>query len=321
LRKTVEASRFQWQGHSFQVGVSIGLVPITRAMTSITDLLSAADSACYTAKDLGRNRIHVYDQADTTHLRRHREMRWAARIDQALENDGLTLAYQSIRPLSQELVGEHIEILLRLKDDDGTDGLPAEFMRAAERYDLASRVDRWVIDHCLQWLESRPDIVERLAHCAINVSSRSIDDDGFVAFLHERLDRSTVPAQRLCIEITETSLIGDLGRASAFMVELKARGCKFALDDFGSGVSSFAYLKRLPVDYVKIDGSFVRNVVASQSDRAIVRSINEVAHSLGTRTVAECVESRAVEDALRALGVDFAQGYAIANVRPLASFE
>ncbi|MEA2603298.1 MAG: hypothetical protein QOF89_4290 [Acidobacteriota bacterium] len=313
--------RFNWRDKTFAVGASIGLVPISREFRTVAHLLSAADHACYAAKEKGRNRIQLYQEDDATFIRRHGEMNWVVRIQQTLEQDRFRLFSQPIQPLStQATPGLYFEVLLRMLEDDGRVHLPSDFIRAAERYGLMRSIDRWVIRSCIQTLMSQPPpFLDLLQLCSINLSAVSMGDEELLAFVEAELDASGAPAGKLCFEITETAAIESLHQARRLMEGLAARGVRFALDDFGTGMSSYGYLKDLPVSFLKIDGKFIKDVVTDPLDRAMVESINQVGHVMGLRTIAEGVTSAAVVERLRLLGVDFAQGNWISPPRPLVS--
>ncbi len=312
--------RFAWEGRTFVVGISIGLVPIGPESGGGGEVLSAADAACFTAKDLGRNRAHVYREGDVELLSRRAEMRWITRINDALESGRLWLARQPIVPVGRrDDAGLHHELLLRMQGEDGETVAPGAFLPAAERYGLCSRLDRWVVEHALGWYASQPVALGHLSLCSLNVSGQSLGDPDFLHFVRNALEASPMPGEKLCFEITETAAIANLTGAVRFMSELRDRGVRFALDDFGSGLSSFGYLKTLPVDFLKIDGVFVRDIADDPVDRAMVDSINQIGHVMGKRTIAEFVESDAVLRVLAELGVDFAQGYAIGRPAPLVA--
>ncbi|MFO1351109.1 MAG: EAL domain-containing protein [Gammaproteobacteria bacterium] len=318
IRKTLAVFRFEWGDKSFNVGASIGLIPISDASASVSHLLQTADAACYTAKDRGRNRIHVVREDDVELVRRNGEMQWVTRLTKALEEARFKLCYQPISPIGHDADGGlHIELLLRAEDDDGGDVSPEAFLPAAERYNLITQVDRWVVATALRWLKSKPDLLERLSLCAINLSGHSLGDEEFPAFVIRQLHEAGIPPAKICFEITETAAIAHFGNAARFIQTLKALGCRFALDDFGSGVSSFAYLKNLPVDFLKIDGAFVKEIARNPIDFAMVRSINEIGHVMGLKTVAEFVENDAILAKLRDLGVDYAQGFVMGRPLPI----
>ncbi|MGH8029639.1 MAG: EAL domain-containing protein, partial [Arenimonas sp.] len=247
--------------------------------------------------------------------------RWAVRIRESLDRHRFELYAQTIEPLQARTGRDcHFEILLRMREDRGDVLSPVHFMPAAERFRLGVRIDREVLDGTLAWLEQHPDAAARVDTCSINLTAEALVDEGFIGFVAERLRRSRFPADRLCLEITETSAVRDLERAQRFINEMRALGCRFALDDFGTGFCSFAYLRSLDVDYFKIDGSFVREMDSSPLAAEVVRSITHIAHLLDKRTIAEHTETRALLDSLRVLGVDFAQGYAIDRPEPLAAY-
>jgi diguanylate cyclase (GGDEF)-like protein len=307
-------------------GVSIGVVAITEHSESTASIMSAADSACYVAKDQGRNRVHVSHADDSELSLRQGEMQWVQRISRALDEDRLRLYYQTIQtiaPLFPEpctvdgdcLPEEHYEVLLRMVDESGKVVPPMAFIPAAERYNMMPAIDRWVIRTVLNHLATHGTSLG--STCSINLSGQSLGDDQMLDFIVAQLDSSGVAPECICFEITETAAIANLTRATRFMQVLKGMGCRFSLDDFGSGMSSFGYLKHLRVDYLKIDGSFVRDMVEDEVDHAMVEAINRIGHVMGIRTIAEFVENDAILDKLRAMGVDFAQGYGIHKPEPL----
>jgi EAL domain-containing protein (putative c-di-GMP-specific phosphodiesterase class I) len=289
--------------------VSIGLVTFGAGVTT-PDILRMADSACYVAKDKGRNRVHVYTEENAELAHRKGQMSWVARLQQALDEDRFVLYRQPIMALDGGL-GRHDELLLRLCADDGTLIPPMAFIPAAERYGLMPALDRWVIRRALSTHKLRNPPGDLPSLVAINLSATSIGDETFLPFVLEQFALTGVPPSEICFEITETAAIANLGDATVLIHALKAIGCKFSLDDFGSGMSSFTYLKHLPVDYLKIDGSFVKDMMDDPVDRAMVEAIHRIGHVMGLKTIAEFVESDAIIAALREIGVDYAQGYAI----------
>ena len=318
LRETVKEFRFVWEDRTFRLGVSIGIVPISAENHDVAALLSAADSACAAAKEAGRNRIHCYQENDIDLMRRRKEMQWAARINNALEENRFELFRQTILPLQDNVSGSHYEILLRMRDENGHIVAPDLFIAAAERFGITPAIDRWVIENTFRWLVSEADERERLAMCSINLSGLSIGDDKFLPFVTEQLQTSGLDAEKICFEITETAAIASYSQANRFIQALKEFGCRFALDDFGTGLSSFGYLKHFPVDYLKIDGSFVKEILHDPIDREMVRSINEIGHLTGKQTIAEFAENEDIIAMLKGMGVDFAQGYGVSEPKRVA---
>ncbi|MDX2316742.1 MAG: EAL domain-containing protein [Gammaproteobacteria bacterium] len=322
LRTAISEFRFQWDGKSFAVGVSAGLVPITQLTVSMTEVLKAADAACYAAKDAGRNRIHIYREGDAELSKRYGEMRWVSRINDALETESYALRFQPIVPVvAQDTAKWHYELLLSMRDKDGAMVSPGAFLPAAERYGLSVKIDRWVVANAFSWLATHPAELAQTGLCSINLSGPSISDKNFLGYVINQLDATSVPAEKICFEITETAAITNLSSASRLISTLRGLGCSFALDDFGSGVSSFAYLKNLSVDSIKIDGVFVKDICNDPVSRALVKAINDMAHAMGKTTIAEAVESQEVFEELRHIGVDYAQGYGIGAPRPLSTLE
>ena len=317
LREVVKKFRFTWDDKIFEIGASIGVVPITTDSGSIVDVLSAADSACYVAKDLGRNRIHVYQPEDSALTQRHGEMQWVHRVSRALGENRFRLLFQPALPLHAAEPEGYGEILVRMVDEDGNLVQPMAFIPAAERYQMMPALDRWVLEAALHALREASTTLCGSGICAVNLSGQSLCDDHFLTSVIELLDRVQVDPRRLCFEITETAAIANLARATHFLSVLRAKGCRFALDDFGSGLSSFMHLKHLPVDFLKIDGSFVRDMEKDPVDAAMVEAINRIGHVMGIRTIAEAVENNVVLERLRALGVNFAQGSIIADPQTL----
>ncbi|KQZ78543.1 MULTISPECIES: EAL domain-containing protein [unclassified Pseudomonas] len=313
LRQTVQNLHFVWKGRPFVTTVSIGLVHVSQNPTTLEASLRAADMACYMAKEKGRNRVQVYHPDDSELSLRFGEMAWVQRLHMALEEDRFCLYAQEIAPLGVDSGGGHIEILLRLHDEAGRMILPDSFIPAAERYGLMSSIDRWVVQNVFKIIaqcRAEPHCGP-LAMCAINLSGTTIGDEAFLDFLREQFVTYSIPAEMICFEITETSAISNLGSAIRFINELKGLGCLFSLDDFCAGMSSFAYLKHLPVDFLKIDGSFVKDMLDDPINRAMVEVINHIGHVMGKRTIAEFVETTQIEQALLEIGVDYAQGYVI----------
>jgi diguanylate cyclase (GGDEF)-like protein/PAS domain S-box-containing protein len=309
--------RFVHDGQRFRIGSSIGLVPVDARWQSSTAVMQAADSACYAAKEGGRNRVHVWFDTDAAIRARQDEMQWATRLERALDDDRFELFAQRIEPLAGADAGLHAELLIRLPDGAGGYLSPAVFVPAAERFQLAPRLDRWVLERALRLL-ARPEQATRLALLAVNLSGKSVGDRDFHRQVLAALDGAGAAAcRRLCLEITETAAVTNLDAAAAFIGELRARGVRVALDDFGAGASSFGYLKSMKVDLLKIDGQFIRNLVDDPLDTAAVRAFVEVAGLLGLQTVAECVETPAILERARAMGIDHVQGYLLHRPEPV----
>jgi EAL domain-containing protein (putative c-di-GMP-specific phosphodiesterase class I) len=297
--------------------VSIGLVGFGDEGLTLGELLKIADAACYIAKDQGRDRVHVYRTEDDAVGRRRREMSWVNRLQKAMRERRIVLYGQEIAPLAAPADRPHLEVLMRLVDEEGALVPPMAFIPAAERFHMMAELDRHVMKLAFShW--SRTHAADRAPPLyAINLSGASIGDGSFLPFVREQLARYGVPGRCVCFEITETSAIANLGNAVAFIGALKDLGCRFALDDFGSGMSSFGYLKQLAVDFLKIDGGFVRDVAEDPIDHAMVEAINRIGHVMGIRTIAESVENDAVIEKLRGIGVDYVQGYGIGRPQPL----
>ena len=314
--------RFNWHGKRYAVGASIGLVPLNDPESSASNVLSSADAACHSAKEKGGHRVFMFSSNDTELAIRHGHMRWVSRINRALDEDRFRLSFQPITPvIPSDKPPVHYELLIRMQDEFGNMVSPGAFLPAAELYSLSTKLDRWVLNSAFEWLDNHPRHVDELSLCAINLSGHSLGDEQFLDFVVDLFVSSRVPASKICFEITETAAIANLEHASRFIGTLKALGSRFALDDFGSGLSSFAYLKTLPVDFLKIDGMFIRDIHEDPIHLAMVQSINEVGHLMGMETVAEFVECDAIVQVLREVGVDYAQGYGICPPRPLEIFD
>ena len=322
--RSIRAFRYSWEGRQFSIGASIGVFPITRDCADEAAALRAADAACYESKQRGRGRIHVYRPDDEGVAVRERTIHRALEVEWALQNDGLRVYGQRILPLrdgstpdSEGGGGEAIELLVRLVDHSGNIQTPASFMPAADRYGLTPKLDRWVISTAFRWLAERGDSPEAPSLCAINLSARSVTSASLLGFLEAELAATGVAASRICFEVAETVAISNLSRAARLIRSLRDLGFRFSLDDFGSGMSTFVHLKHLPVDYLKIDGSFVREMREDPMSLAVVRSIHEVGKTIGMQTVAEWVEDDEILAAVRELGIDHAQGYAVGRPEPL----
>ena len=327
LRLAIRDFRFAWDERSFELGASIGMVEINQDSKSMSELLSAVDQACYLAKEQGRNRLHVYQESDVALARRHGEMLWISRLNEAFTHDYFRLYAMPIVHLRDQ-PESHDEVLVRIRTGAGDLVLPGAFIPAAERYDMMLSIDRWVIRAVCQHIRSVRDSLPPLAAMSesrrrapalysVNLSGMSLADTGLQHYITEQFVQYAIAPEQICFEITETAVIGNLPQAQVFMHKLKALGCRFSLDDFGSGFSSFGYLRALPVDYLKIDGVFVRDIASNAINRAMVKAINDVGHVMGLQTVAEYVENEATLAVIRELGVDYAQGYAVGGLRPL----
>ena len=323
LVRLVNDFRFVWGSTTFEVGVSIGMVCITPESPSPVEILSQADTACYAAKDSGRNRVRLYEPSDTELIQRQGEMHWVARTRKALAEERFILHCQKIQPLSDEAGPLHYcEVLVRMLDESGDIVPPMAFIPAAERYNLMPAIDRWVIHHALTELARRRNgEPESRITWFINLSGASLADEGMLDYIRAQIEASCVQPGEVCFEITETAAVANLELAVDFIKALGTFGCKFALDDFGSGMSSFAYLKNLPVDYLKIAGTFVQNIAGNKTDHAMVDAINHVGHVMGIMTIAEHVESPVILERLREIGIDFAQGFAIHRPAPMAGYQ
>jgi len=312
----IRRHRFTWQDSVFVISASAGVAPFERDAEGAPSVLAGADTACFTAKERGRGRVQVYHHEDSDLARHWDEMRWVSRIAKALGEERFRLHFQRIAPIRAGEGEEHLEALIYLCEEDGTRIEPAAFIPAAERYNLMPAVDSWVVSHALHLLSQQPGGADAPVLC-INLSASTLCDEGFPDHVRRQFAATAVPPRRVCFEITETAAISNLSRAMAVIEDLKGLGCRFALDDFGRGISSFGYLKTLRVDYLKIDGAFVRDMVDDPVNCAMVAAINEVGHVMGLKTIAEFAETEAVIQKLREIGVDYAQGYGIARPEPL----
>lgn len=320
LRQAGHDLRVLWEGRQLTTGLSIGMVQLIPALNTIQKAMRVADMACYRAKEGGRNRVFVYQAQDIEMSRREGDMDWVRRLRLALEHGRFQLHAQTITALQGAGAGLHLEVLLRLAEDPGELIPPSSFIPAAEHYGMMPAIDRWVVRHTLDALAQHlaTSGATPVHTCAINLSGTSLGDETLLGFIHTAIGQSGVDPRILCFEITETSAISHLPSAVRFMKDLQHLGCRFALDDFGVGMSSFTYLKHLPVDYLKIDGSFVRDLLDDPTNRAMVEMINHIGHVMGKQTIAEFAESMEIVDALRSIGVDHAQGYALSRPAPLA---
>ncbi len=323
IREAIKDFRFPWEEKQFSIGVSIGVVKIDAETQNLSQLLSWADTACYAAKDLGRNRVHVYEPEDIELAKRQGQMQWVSRIRQALDRDQFRLYFQTIAPTaSTKNRGGHYEIFIRMIDENEGIIPPGAFIPAAERYNLMQEIDLWVVKNALAWMGDHSRQGKNPVElCALNLSGASIGDPACLSAIKNYFRRYDVQPELVCFEITETAAIANLRSATKFIKDLKAIGCRFALDDFGSGLSSFGYLKNLKVDYLKIDGSFIKDIDRDTTDLAMVQSINSIGHVMGLKTIAEFVESETILETLRDIGVDYVQGHHIDRPRPLEQLD
>lgn len=323
VREAISLQRFVWENKSFSMSVSAGLVLLSQHTGSLYDIFSIADSACYAAKELGRNRVHVYNEADDTFVSTMEgQMQWVHRIDEALEQNRFELYYQTIVSLNENPEpATNCELLVRMISETGDIIPPMSFIPSAERYNLMSKIDIWVVNKALTIISENLDaIITGKYTFSINLSAQSLSNESFLSYIQQQLKAKKLPANIFCFEITETTAISNLSTAKLFIKSLKDIGCKFSLDDFGSGLSSFEYLKNLSVDYLKIDGAFVRNLINDPVDRAMVQSINQVGHVMGISTIAEFAENKQIIEILKEIGIDYAQGYGISKPEPLSQF-
>ena len=319
MREKVMGHRFVWHGQTYVITISIGLVPITRDIPNMSEALKNADAACYVAKDAGRNRLHVYQENDQEMAQRHGEMQWVSRIKQALEEERFELYGQLIKPLQTESNVLHCEVLLRLIEQDGKLVLPMAFIPAAERYNLMSEIDMWVIENAIRLLgEASRANAQREVVISVNLSGQSLGDEAILDCIKNSINKYGAKPENICFEITETAAIANLNQAVIFIEYLRGLGCRFALDDFGSGLSSFGYITNLELDGIKIDGYFVKNILTDPLSRTIIKAINEVGHVLGISTIAEFAEDDAIITELKNLNVDFGQGLGIHKPEPLS---
>ncbi len=314
LRQAVESFRFGWQTHSFKIGVSIGIAEVTGKEDKAAKALSAADAACYVAKQSGRNRVCFHETELSASSAHQQEMRWVSRLQAALDENRFELFLQRIQSVShQNVPSDHYEVLVRMVDENGEIIPPGAFLPAAERFNLIGSLDTWVIENIfkkLEYLRVIKKYPENLV-LSINLSGKSMENVDLLKRISELLDESEFPAKNFCFEVTETAAIANLKQASKFLSSLRSKGCKIALDDFGSGLSSFAYLKELPIDFLKIDGLFVKDIAIDDIDKAFVESINQIGQVMGLETIAEFVENDEIMDILTDIGVNYAQGYGI----------
>jgi len=317
--KAISEYRFGWADKVFRVGVSIGIVEVNDSIASAENILKWTDSACYVAKDEGRNTFHFYTPSDEVMIQREQEMGWLFLIEQALQEDKFELFAQPIVSVDSTNDAPHnYELLIRMRNENDQILPPGAFLPAAERYEKMAAIDRWVFAQAITTLAKNPKLLDGAGYFSVNLSAQSISDESFLDFLVELLELNSKIANKLCIEITETAVISNMMVAMNFISRLKKIGVRFALDDFGSGLSSFGYLKSLPVDYLKIDGLFVKGIANDPIDFAMVKSIHDVGNLMGLKTIAEFVENEDILNELRKIEVDYAQGYGIGKPSPLS---
>ena len=324
ILKSIQEYKFIWEQKSFNIEASIGVAEINSKCFDLSQVLSSVDSACYLAKESGRNCVRLFREGDININRRRGQERWLQRFDKALNEGELVVTAQSIINIKANrdtrVDKNGFEILIRMKDDSGRLVPPNAFLPAVERYNRAPKLDRWILNHVLRLLSQNPNVLMQIDKCSINLSGQSLVSEGFLPFIMAKLKEYKIQPNKICFEITETAAIANLNQATAFVQKLKDLGCYFALDDFGAGLSSFAYLKTLPVDYLKIDGMFVKDIHNDNVSRAMVNAINDMGHVLGKQTIAEYVENERILSVLKEIGVDYAQGFHSGKPIPLQEF-
>ena len=322
IRHAVEEFTYVWESHSFKQSISIGVTDTSPEFIKIEDIMGAADAACYEAKKLGRNRVILQPFSHSSLSTSHREMHWVSQLQTAVAHDQFELFFQPVVRLKDNTSPYiHYEILVRYRDDNNHLILPGVFLPAAERFNISDQIDLWVIENTLNYLQQFPEHIEQLHCCSINLSALSLASHRIESAVERLLSDTQFPTHKLCFELTETSAISNLNEAKEFMEKLKGYGCRFALDDFGSGMSSFGYLKNIPVDYIKIDGIFVRDMLSDRVDKAMVSAINNIGHELELVTIAEYAESNVILSELTQQNIDLAQGDAIAKPMPLSELQ
>jgi diguanylate cyclase (GGDEF)-like protein len=320
IRKKIEAYRFSWDDKIFTIGVTAGIVAITDDGATNQEVLSAADTACFIAKDSGRNQYHIYRTDDALSQKRHGEMQWVTRIVNAIEENRLVLYVQRINDVNENSEKyEHYEILVRMLDEEGEIVPPMAFIPAAERYGLMPQMDRWIVQHALEALETLMAIDDEYTYeFSINLSGASVGESKLIPFIEECFEVFEIGYKNVCFEITETAAISNMNAAIEFIETFKDLGCKFSLDDFGSGLSSFAYLKDMPVTYLKIDGCFIADIASNEVNYAMVDAINKVGNVMGIKTIGECVENKEILEILSEIGVNYGQGFGLEKPYPLS---
>ena len=317
MLNAVKEFRFFWEGQSFQIGISLGLVEIEPYSANLDEFMKQADAACYVAKRLGRNRVHLYCPDDKELARRYGEMQWLSHINRAFNEDNFRIYAQPIKAFDQEPQKVHYEMLLRMQGSNGEIISPEVFLPAAERYGLMTKIDTWVIETVITKLTARPEFLKSVEFISINLSGASMTNASLVEVIKSAIEKTGIAAEKICFEITETAAISNMAAAVELVNTLKSLGCQFALDDFGTGLSSFSYLKNLPVNFLKIDGMFIQDIANDELNEVMVKSINEIAHVMQIRTVAEFVENAKTYDMLKVFGVDYGQGFYLGPPLPL----
>ena len=317
FQEVVNLMAFTWSGRIFHVGASIGITPLQSEFNSVSDALTAADTVCNVAKELGGNRTYIYNPQDELVQRHHHHLRYIETLKQALRDDRFFLTFQPIVSLTDNQEPRHVEILLRLINPEGETIFPNDFIPTAERYHLMPAIDRWVIENLFKYIHQQARHLHPQMIFTINLSGQSLGEEDLLTFILKMIDQYQVNPHQICFEITETAAIANFSDACHFITVLRGLGCCFALDDFGNGLSSFNYLKKLEVDYIKIDGSFITNMTKNEKDQALVESINNIGHLMGMKTIAEFVETEDTIKALKNIKVDYGQGYIYARPRPL----
>ncbi len=316
IKMAIDNMQFIWESKKYSVSISGGIAS-NHDTDSAEDLFKLASSSCSYAKLSGRNCIYAYSTEDAGLLQHNKELKWVNLINEALDENRFQLYCQPIVPTKKNNAHLHYEILIRMIDESGKLVLPGEFLPTVEKYNFARRLDRWVIDNVFYWLGDKPEHIKNLELCSINLSGNTLTDPDIANFIMQHFNDYDIPPEKICFEITETAAISNFETALEFITLIKKLGCRFALDDFGSGLSSFAYLKKLPVDFLKIDGLFVKDMIEDPIDFEIVKSVNAIGHAMNMKIIAEYVENEKILSSLKLLGVDFAQGFGIGKPMPL----
>jgi diguanylate cyclase (GGDEF)-like protein len=317
LAASIREMEFNWQQHSTLVTATIAVLPVDRTMESVAMMMQNLAGACRAGKEMGGDRSFVYTNDDAALSEQRAVMQLATQVEQWLAEGRIRFNVQLIQPALAAEGLPHYEVLISVADDNGVLSSPVKFIEAAERYSKMPLVDRFVLSRIFEWMAAHPQALEGVMGLSINLSGQSIMQEDFLSFVLEQFERTGAPPGKVCFELTETAAVGNLFRATDFMLKCKVMGCHFSLDDFGAGMSSYSYLRRLPVDYLKIDGSFVKNMVTDESDLAVVRSINEIGHFLGKKTVAEYVHDEQTAELARSIGIDYLQGWGVEKPKPI----